>query len=266
MLASRTFFKHHTHPLASATHSTHAKKDEVPTAPTPVPRRFSVEPVTTATLPAYRRLITLLLPIHYPDQFYKDSVSDPTPSSLALCATWHRFPEELAGQKHEPPDGSRSSSPSQFADRVPVVGGIQCRLEPISSTLSAPKTQQLYIQTIGVLAPYRQLGIAAALLDNMIFTAVTEYEYVTDIYAHVWEANTDALEWYEKNGFVIEKETVEGYYRKLRPGGARIVRKKIGVGDHLKAGDRMENGEAEVDASEVGKDEEVRREAKEAIH
>lgn len=53
------------------------------------------------------------------------------------------------------------------------------------------------------------------------------------MYAHVWEANTDALEWYEKRGFEVEKGVVEGYYRKLRPTGARIVRRRLGVGDYL---------------------------------
>ena len=57
------------------------------------------------------------------------------------------------------------------------------------------------------------------------------------MYAHVWEANTDALEWYGKRRFEIEKGVVEGYYRKLRPTGARVVRRRLGVGDHLGVGE-----------------------------
>ena len=53
------------------------------------------------------------------------------------------------------------------------------------------------------------------------------------VYAHVWESNTDALEWYVKRGFEVEKGVVEGYYRKLRPAGARIVRRRLGVVDYL---------------------------------
>ena len=49
----------------------------------------------------------------------------------------------------------------------------------------------------------------------------------------MWETNEDALEWYSKRGFVIEKATVEGYYRKLSPSGAKVVRRKIGVRDWL---------------------------------
>ena len=67
----------------------------------------------------------------------------------------------------------------------------------------------------------------------------------------MWEANTDALEWYEKRGFEVEKGVVEGYYRKLRPTGARVVRRRLGVGNYLgvkveevggKAGGERENG------------------------
>lgn len=53
------------------------------------------------------------------------------------------------------------------------------------------------------------------------------------VYAHVWEKSEEALEWYLKRGFEVEAGAVEGYYQRLRPRGARIVRRKIGVGDHL---------------------------------
>ena len=135
-----------------------------------------------------------------------------------------------------------------------VIGGIQCRLEPlpgvpagVSSSVGsagAPQQQQqqqqqqphnLYIQTLAVLAPYRSLGIATALLDAVVSTALTHYACrdvnVKEIYAHVWEANEEALEWYVKRGFEVGEEVVEGYYRKLRPSGARVVRRKVGVGD-----------------------------------
>jgi len=58
---------------------------------------------------------------------------------------------------------------------------------------------------------------------------------VVEVYAHVWEANGDALEWYAKRGFQVEQGIVQGYYRKLRPSGARVVRRSLGVADWLKA-------------------------------
>ena len=45
---------------------------------------------------------------------------------------------------------------------------------------------------------------------------------LTTVCAHVWEVNDDGLEWYCKRGFEVGV-LVKGYYRKLRPDGARLV-------------------------------------------
>ena len=205
----------------------------------PLPPNVIVTPVTSTTLPAYRRLISLLLPIRYPDKFYKDSVANTTPSSLALCALW-KEKSRNGKRKHAALDNVPIST-SDSAEST-VVGGIQCRLEPPPAppTESSPAQSKsaLYIQTLAVIAPYRSLGVATALLNSIIGTVITHYsdstENVTEIYAHVWEANEEALEWYVRRGFVVEKGVLDGYYRKLRPSGARIVRRRLGVGDWLK--------------------------------
>ena len=197
--------------------TSHPEQIPPPKAIRPLPPNLTIEPVTTKTLQAYRRLITLLLPIRYPDKFYHESLENATPDSIALCVLWH-----------EP----NSPEPK-------VIAGIQCRcietpISPSPTSPTSPTSQQtLYIQTLATLAPYRSLGVATALLDAVIATAIRRYEHVTSVYAHVWEANTDALEWYGKRGFEIEKGVVEGYYRKLRPTGARVVRRLLGVGDYL---------------------------------
>lgn len=229
------------HPSQSST-STKPEPDHSPQRS--LPAELSITPITASTLPAYRRLITLLLPIRYQDKFYKDSIANPSPSSLALCALWH---EQARPGKRKPDSlsGKPSSSTSETSEsEAKVIGGIQCRLEavpsppPTSPTKPQPSHQQphdLYIQTLAILSPYRHLGIATALLDAIICTALTYYPRqkinVKAIYAHVWEANEEALEWYAKRGFEIGEEVVEGYYRKLRPSGAKIVRRTVGVGD-----------------------------------
>jgi ribosomal protein S18 acetylase RimI-like enzyme len=69
------------------------------------------------------------------------------------------------------------------------------------------------------------------LLQAVVKQAV-ELHGVRSVTAHVWEANEEGLEWYKKRSFeVLEKEEV--YYRKLKPQGAFLVRKWIGVGDLL---------------------------------
>lgn len=213
---------------------------------------FSIAPVTAPTLPAYRRLITLLLPIRYPDKFYKDSIANPTSSSLALCALWPQTPRpgkrKLEPSNDEPPP----SVPAIDDLEAKVIGGIQCRLEPLpcpppeifptASTAPPSPHQQphnLYIQTLAVLSPYRSLGVATALLDAIVSTALIHYPRqnikIEEVYAHVWEANEEALEWYMKRGFEVGGEVVVGYYRKLRPSGARVVRRRVGVRDWVGA-------------------------------
>lgn len=39
----------------------------------------------------------------------------------------------------------------------------------------------------------------------------------------------EALEWYTKRGFEVEEELVRGYYRKLRPSGARVVKRIVSI-------------------------------------
>ena len=72
---------------------------------------------------------------------------------------------------------------------------------------------------------------------------------IRDVYAHVWEANEDAVEWYARRAFVGEPEVVVGYYTKLRPRGARVVRRRVGVEDQSRATRKMET---EVDGINGG--------------
>jgi len=128
--------------------------------------------------------------------------------SITLMALWH--PSPLA------------EAPTSTTEKPRLVGAIRCRILPEAS---------LYISTISVLAPYRSHGIAAYLLQRIAVKASQEHG-VTCITAHVWEANDDGLEWYKKRGFdIIGKE--EGYYGKLKPSGAILVRKWIRVADFL---------------------------------
>lgn len=229
--------------------------------PISLPEKVSIEPITSTHLPAYRRLITLLLPIRYPENFYKDSVSNSSPSSLALCALWHEpaRPREVINGISTGLPANKERGPFLPFDRV--VAGIQCRLEPIpSATTQSRPEQALYVQTLATLAPYRSFGIASALLDRIVVTAITQYEGVVEVYAHVWEANEEALEWYGKRGFLVEEQVVEGYYRKLRPSGARIVMRRVGVGDYLmakKLGLETRNGGEDGDAGVVGLEEKM---------
>ncbi|KAL8723593.1 MAG: hypothetical protein Q9225_000135 [Loekoesia sp. 1 TL-2023] len=225
------------------------------------PQNISIDPITPAIVSSFRRIINLLLPIRYPDKFFAESTANVTTSSLARVAVWHDRPRPAERRREENPQSLRdapsdldtlpgisdnpSTTPSKDATGT-VVGGIQCRLEQLPlhpSLVSSSKRlsnqpdepkRYCYIQTLALLSPYRSKGIGTALVEAIIMTLCTEkvYEGTVSIYAHVWEANEEALEWYIKRGFQVGG-VVEEYYRRLKPAGAKIVWRDLGVKDYL---------------------------------
>ncbi|CAG8781435.1 4704_t:CDS:2, partial [Acaulospora morrowiae] len=97
------------------------------------------------------------------------------------------------------------------------VGAVCCRKEPIPGT--SPEQAKLYIMTLGVLAPYRNLGLGTTLLSHILHHAAPGTPPVpkfTEIYLHVQTSNEEALAFYKKYDFQIIG-TVEGYYKKITP-------------------------------------------------
>ncbi|KFY38293.1 hypothetical protein V494_04417, partial [Pseudogymnoascus sp. VKM F-4513 (FW-928)] len=128
-----------------------------------------------------------------------------------------------------------------------LIGGVVCRIEPSPSPSGAQ--QQLYIQSLALLSPYRHLGLATAALDSIITSIITTplETPITSLYAHVWTENTEGLEWYKARGFEVEGGEVEGYYRKLTPDTAWVLRRRLGAADYLKYG----SGSAQANGSAV---------------
>jgi ribosomal protein S18 acetylase RimI-like enzyme len=174
----------------------------------PLPKNVELAPLTQELIPSFKRILSLTLPVSYPAVFFTESMEEPF-HSITLMALWH--PAQLNGHV------SVSST-----EKPRLVGAVRCRILPSAN---------LYISTISLLAPYRSHGIATHLLQRVAAQAV-ELHGVRCVTAHVWEANEDGLEWYKKRGFdIIGKE--DAYYHKLKPQGAILVRKWIGVADLL---------------------------------
>ncbi|KAG8166511.1 hypothetical protein KVR01_002200 [Diaporthe batatas] len=199
-------------------------------ASTPCPHpSATIVPVTDAHIPALRRINALLLPVSYTDSFYK-AILDPAQSGLFSRAILFR-------------DGDASSTPK-------VVGGLVCRLEPspfdpssgayspdlarrARERVSPPDSRVLYVQSLGVLAPYRGLGLAAAAVEG-IFDALRAVAAdargsglnIGWVYAHVWTENHDALAWYARRGFERDSR-LENYYFKLQPGSAWVMKRRV---------------------------------------
>jgi len=186
-----------------------------------LPPNVELVPITSEFLPAFRRLNSIMFPISYQDKFYNDTISDPIAASISLVALWHDNAEHAS---------SSTSKPH-------VVAAIRCRL--LANSPSSPKTRpskrdcdtspSLYISTIATLSPFRNHGLAQALLQTVTRRALNDYEVKT-ISAHVWEANTEGRQWYAKHGFK-EVYFEENYYRKLSPNGAWVVERSISISD-----------------------------------
>lgn len=177
---------------------------------------ITITSIQTSHLPALTRLTSTLLPIKYPSTFYTSIVSDPIASTFSRVALYT-------------PVSSSTSPPISNP-----IGWIRCSLEPYPEATSPPSPvtpiyNQIYIKTLCLLAPYRRMGVATALLDCILEPDHVLREHnIQFVFAHVWEQNEEALEWYEKRGFLREGGRVDGYYTKLRPQGAWIMRKEIG--------------------------------------
>lgn len=226
-------------------------------APSHAPNlHITIRAPTPQTLPALKRLNALLLPINYPESFYSEILSSPTTARLTRLAFWFHSPlptpringdaKVLDGELDGEVERERGWSPREEEQGI-CVGGVRCRLEPpyeagtspgpSESPQLLPRGGSIYIMTLCTLSPYRHLGVGTQLITSILSAAVELG--CSEVYAHVWEANTDALDWYRKRGFDVDSgEVVQGYYRKLRPAGARVVRRRVGIDDALVAAGR----------------------------
>ncbi|KAF3399805.1 N-alpha-acetyltransferase 50 [Penicillium rolfsii] len=195
---------------------------------TPHPH-ITIETIRTAHIPSLTRITGLLLPIRYPNSFYTNIITDPIVASLSRVAIYHDHPVAAA------PNSNASSGSDK------VIGGIRCRLERLDPDreVQGRVATNLYIQTLHLLSPYRGHGVAASLLNSLIWASppdsqgnfqvseIVKHYNIRSVTAHVHEANENGLRWYVARGFEVQEGVVEGYYRKLEPSGAKVVRLNV---------------------------------------
>jgi ribosomal protein S18 acetylase RimI-like enzyme len=184
-----------------------------------LPAQASLARITAETLPSFRRMTSILLPVPYPDKFYNETIHDKVTNSISMVALW-----------------SDTSTPSAVRPRV--VSGIRCRLLA-KSPGGQTQGPSLYISTITTLAPFRGHGLASALLRYVTARAIEDYS-ITTVTAHMWEANEEARQWYVSLGFQeITFDPV--YYHKIKPTGAYLLERTVGPRDLLFC-DELKNG------------------------
>lgn len=181
----------------------------------PLPPNVELRGPVKEDIPSFKQINALLLPIPYPESFYREILNEEVDRNITLLALWHDDPTTIGKTKGR------------------LVGAARCRLlsQPPSSTtaVKAGAKPMLYLSTLVLLSPFRGHGIAAHMVDVLLRRAVNDYG-IGSVGAHVWEANEVGLEWYRKRGFrEIARE--QGYYRKLNPTGAVVMQRDVGVMD-----------------------------------
>jgi len=102
------------------------------------------------------------------------------------------------------------------------VGAVRSELQ--QTIVEDKEVPTIYIMTLGVLAPYRCLGIGSLLLDHIISQA--KELKASCLKLHIQTSNESAKEWYLKRGF-IEQGIEEAYYKKTEPRSAYILRRDL---------------------------------------
>ncbi|KAG1867377.1 N-acetyltransferase NAT13 [Suillus subluteus] len=152
------------------------------------PSRVTFAYLTHRNLGTVKKLNSVLFPIKYSDKFYQDIIAPEVEDFCQLI----------------------------YYNDVPV-GNICCRLE----------NKDLYLMTMGVLAPYRSKQLGSQALKRVIKAAASHSKpKIRRIYLHVQVSNTDAKRFYERHGFK-EVGIKEDYYKKIMPRDAWILERII---------------------------------------
>ncbi|CAK9312855.1 unnamed protein product [Citrullus colocynthis] len=149
---------------------------------------ISLDGVRDKNLMQLKKLNTALFPVRYNEKYYADVLASGEFTKLAY-----------------------------YSDIC--VGSIACRLEK-----KEHGSVRVYIMTLGVLAPYRGLGIGSRLLNHVL--DLCSKQNITEIYLHVQTNNDEAINFYKKFGFEIT-ETIQNYYANITPPDCYVLTKLI---------------------------------------
>ncbi|KAF5185201.1 N-alpha-acetyltransferase [Thalictrum thalictroides] len=149
---------------------------------------ISLDFVREKNLMQLKKLNIALFPVRYNDKYYSDALAAGEFTKLAY-----------------------------FSDIC--VGAIACRLEKKEGG-----SVRVYIMTLGVLAPYRGLGIGTKLLNHVL--DFSSKQNISEIYLHVQTNNDEAIDFYKKFGFEIT-ETIQNYYANITPPDCHVLTKFV---------------------------------------
>jgi len=153
-------------------------------------KMISFGELSTKNVEQLRKLNLAVFPVRYNEKFYNDLASNPVQLYTHL---------------------------GFFSDVL--VGAICSRVEQQDDGKF-----KVYIMTIGVLAPYRRLGIGKRLLQQTL-EACSKQSDCEEVYLHVQVGNDEAVSFYKGFDFEVG-EIIKDYYTRLDPNDAHIISKK----------------------------------------
>ncbi|CAI6005636.1 unnamed protein product [Closterium sp. NIES-65] len=168
----------------------------------------SLDGVRDKNVGQLRKLNAAMFPVKYQEKYYSDAMAAGEYTKLAFYSDVH-------------------------------VGAVACRLEREVGSGGGVK---VYIMTLGVLAPYRRLGIGSLLLQHVLSQCEAEGSGVREVYLHVQTNNEDAIAFYSRFGFAIT-DTIKNYYRRLQPPDCYVLSRSFGPGAGATAA-ALQNGTA----------------------
>ncbi|KAF3918100.1 hypothetical protein ABW21_db0208058 [Orbilia brochopaga] len=205
-----------------------------------LPPNVTIRAPTKANIHLLKRINSLLLPVPYPENFYRDVLQRPESEILTRLAF---YDDECVGgircrveteaeyrasmERSVLREDKDSTAGSRILKAIPN-DSVRRSWTDSAEDAGGPK-RKIYIMTLAVLAPYRSLSIGSHLVDYTLSTAAKDPLIDADeAYAHVWIANEGAFEFYRKLGFDVSTgAVVRDYYRRLDPRDAKVVSRKI---------------------------------------
>ncbi|XP_009767869.1 uncharacterized protein [Nicotiana sylvestris] len=176
---------------------------------------ISLDNVRDKNMMQLRKINTALFPIRYKDKYYSDALASGDFTKLGELVGSYLAMDLLIHLISFFYKTENFYLKTYYSDIC--VGSVACRLEKKEGG-----AVRIYIMTLGVLAPYRGLGIGTKLLNHVLDLCTKQN--IKDIYLHVQTSNEDAINFYKKFGFEVT-DTIQNYYTNITPPDCYVLTK-----------------------------------------
>ncbi|KAG2211688.1 acyl-CoA N-acyltransferase [Mucor mucedo] len=149
----------------------------------------------------------------------RSDLGDVTPNNLGQVRVLHKvlFPVNYGDNFYNELLEADEFAKLAYYNDV-CVGTVCCRKEADESN---PEKFKIYMMTLGVLEPYRRLGLGSRLLQHILEHAKLAKD-ISQVYLHVQTNNDQGVDFYKKHDFKIVS-TEKDYYKHIEPRDAYLL-------------------------------------------